>query len=170
MPRILIVLLSVVFAAAGCSAGPEAPLASSGDVACADPFCAGYPEGWSVEIGGEYLAFMHPDSPEQARATVAFVHTEGVVTAAGGTWPATTETVVRSFWTLLEDQGLASFERMERVGEGRITAIGSYEGGRLWTLFIPVDSQRVVGIEVRGPNKSWEPHAELFFDQVVVTP
>lgn len=170
MPRIFFLVLSVMFVAAACSAGAEAPVANGGDVVCAEDFCVGYPDGWEVETGPEYVSFSHPDAPEQALATVAFVNTEGVVTAAGGTWPATTETVVRSLWTLLEQQGVASFERMERVGEGRISAVGSYEGGRLWTLFIPLDSRRAIGVEVRGPNKSWEPHARLFFDQVIVTP
>jgi hypothetical protein len=170
VPKILALVFSVVLVVAACSAGPDAPAVHRGEVACADRFCVGFPDGWDVETGEEYLSFVHPEAPERAFATVAFVNTEGVVTAAGGTWPATSETLVRSFWTLLEDQGVASFERMERVGDGRIVASGSYQGGRLWTLFIPIDSRRALGVEVRGPNPTWEPHAEMFFDQVIITP
>lgn len=169
--RLVTLIGLIVLVGAACSTGPDAPRAEAGSIVCADDFCTRYPEGWEViETGAEHLSFAHPDAPERAKATVAYVNTEGVVTAAGGSWPANSETVARSFWTLLEDEGIASFERMERVGDGRIVAVGSYEGGRLWTLFVPIDSRRALGVEVRGPNRTWEPHASLFFDQLVLTP
>jgi hypothetical protein len=75
---------------------------------------------------------------------------------------------VRSFWQLLEEADVATFERMERLTGGAFRSEGSYEDGRLWHLLIPGNGNRATGVEVRGPNASWSTHADVFFGDVVV--
>ena len=80
------------------------------------------------------------------------------------------ERVERSFWALLEETDVGSLERLERIPGGNIRADGSYEGGRMWTLLVPGDGESAVGVEVRGPNRSWEAHADVFFSAVELIP
>ena len=75
---------------------------------------------------------------------------------------------MRAFWQLLEEADVAGFERMERLTGGVFRSEGSYENGMLWHLLIPGTGTRAVGIEVRGPNRSWETHANIFFGNVEI--
>lgn len=163
MRRLLIV---TVVAVAACSAGPEAPLVEPVDRVCSDLLCTNVPAGWEVEMGDGYVAFRHPEAPEVALATVSPINMQALVENAGGAWPATTEDVVRSFWQLLEEAGVAGFERLERLPGGAFRSEGSHEGGRLWHLVIPTAGSDAIGFEVRGPNRSWKAHADVFFSDV----
>ena len=167
MRRALVASLLIL---AACSAGPEAPPISATEVACAEAFCIAHPDGWEVEVGDTFISFQHPAAPDAALATIGFTNSEAVVTAAGGTWPANNETVARSFWALLEETDVGSLERLERIPGGNVRAYGSYEEGRMWTLLVPGDGTTAVGVEVRGPNRSWETHAEVFFSAVELIP
>ena len=40
----------------------------------------------------------------------------------------------------------------------------------MWTLYIPVEGSQGVGVEVRGPNRSWEQHAEALFSSIELVP
>ncbi len=154
---------------AACSSGPEAPLVDGVDMVCIEPLCITYPAGWEVvEEGAGFIAFAHPDALEQALATVGPLNMEAVVESSGGSWPAATEEVVRSFWQLLDEAGVATFDRMERLTGGAFRSEGSYEDGRLWHLLIPGSGNRGVAVEVRGPNASWQSHADVFFSNVQI--
>ncbi len=167
MRRLLFGILLLVLAA--CSTGSEAPPVDGVDMVCIEPFCITYPAGWEVvEEGAGFIAFAHPDNPEQALATVGPLNMQAVVEGAGGSWPAATEEVVRSFWQLLEEAGVATFDRMERLTGGAFRSEGSYGDGRLWHLLIPGTRNRGVGVEVRGPNASWQRHADVFLSDVQI--
>jgi hypothetical protein len=155
------ILVGLVVAA--CSPGPDAPAIEAVDLVCSDDFCVSHPVGWDTELGDGFISFTHPDAPGEAFATVGFVNMEAIVTGSGGTWPAATDEVVRSFWGLLESGGVADFASLERVTGGSFRSTGAYEDGRLWHLLVPIDGATAVGFEVRGPNVSWEPHADEFF-------
>ena len=136
---------------------------------CIQLLCITYPDGWEVvEEGVGFVTFSHPDAPEQALATVGPVNMEALVENAGRSWPASIEEVVRSFWQLLEEADVATFDRLQRLTGGAFRSQGSYEEGRLWHLLIPGNGNRAVGVEVRGPNPSWQTHADVFFGDVVV--
>ncbi len=154
---------------AACSSGPEAPLVDGVDMVCIEPLCITYPAGWDVvEEGAGFIAFAHPDALEQALATVGPLNMQAVVEGAGGSWPAPTEEVVRSFWQLLEEADVATFVRMERLTGGAFRSEGNYEEGRLWHLLIPGTQSGGVGVEVRGPNATWQSHADVFFSKVQI--
>jgi hypothetical protein len=162
-------LLTVSLVLAACSSGPAAPDVGVVAQACSEQICLDYPQEWEVDQGADYLAFHHPDAPERAVATAGFLNMEAVVGAAGEAWPATTETVVRSFWLLLEEAGVAEFAALERLPGGSYRSMGSYEEGRLWHLLVPLSSTRAVAVEVRGPNRSWDGHADIFLEGVTVS-
>lgn len=169
MRRLLFGTLLLLVVLAACSTGPEAPRVDGVDMVCIEPLCITYPAGWEVvEEGAEFITFAHPDAPEQALATVGLLNMQAVVESAGGSWPAPTEEVVRSFWQLLEEAGVATFERLQRLTGGAFRSEGSYEGGRLWHLLIPGARNRGIGVEVRGPNPSWQSHADVFFSNVQI--
>ncbi len=154
---------------AACSSGPEAPFVDGVDMVCIEPLCITYPAGWDVvEKGAGFIAFAHPDALEQALATVGPLNMQAVVEGAGGSWPAPTEEVVRSFWRLLEEADVATFGRMERLTGGAFRSEGTYEDGRLWHLLIPGTRNGGVGVEIRGPNASWQSHADVFFSKVQI--
>lgn len=118
--------------------------------------------------GCKFIAFAHPDALEQALATVGPLNMQALVEGAGGSWPAPTEEVVRSFWQLLEEADVATFVRMERLTGGAFRSEGNYEEGRLWHLLIPGTQSGGVGVEVRGPNATWQSHADVFFSKVQI--
>ena len=153
---------------AACSTGPAAPAIDGVDLACSEGFCVTYPVGWAVEHGDVFLAFTHEAAPGVANATISPLNLQAVVENAGGTWPAPTEEVVRGFWLLLEEGDSGSFERLERLTGGAFRSEGSHQDGRLWHLLIPGEGNRGIAIEVRGPNRSWESHADVFFSNVEV--
>jgi hypothetical protein len=159
-------LLGTLLVASACATGPTAPPVETVDRVCGDLFCTSVPNGWEVEVGDGYLAFRHPAAPDQAIATLSPISMEAMVENAGGSWPASIEDVVRSFWQLLEDAGVAEFGRLERLTGGSFRSEGTHEGGRLWHLLIPGSGSDAVAFEVRGPNRSWEAHADVFFSGV----
>jgi len=160
-------LLAVVVVAASCASnGPAAPAPGSPDVACVDDFCIVYPGDWEAAPGVGYVSFTHPTAPDRAMATISILNMEGVVVNAGGVWPTTPDEVARAFWQLLEEAEVADLVRLERRVGGSVESFGSYQDGRLWHLLIPVDATRAIGVEVRGPNNSWETHADVFFSNV----
>lgn len=170
LDRVRRLFLVLGFLVAACSPGPEAPPVVASEVVCAPSFCIAHPNGWEVEIGETYISFRHPVAPESAFATIGFTNPEAVVTAAGETWPANDETVARSFWALLEETEVGSLDRLERLPGGNVRSYGSYQDGRMWALLVQTDDGGAVGVEVRGPNQSWEAHADVFFSTVEPVP
>ncbi len=163
-------LLMLLVFLVGCAGGPDAPEAVAGELVCNADYCMTMPAGWTVaERGDDYVSFVHPDSPD-ALATVGPVNMEALVTAAGLTWPTQPETVVRAFWQLLDEGGEASFDSLTFVGDGSVRSTGSYGSGRLWDRLIPLNGATAVGMEVRGPNRTWQSHADVFLDSLVVVP
>lgn len=160
--------LGLLLVATACSAGPSAPPVASVEQVCGELFCVGVPDGWEVEVGERYLAFAHPDVPDEAIATISGLSMRALVESAGGTWPASTEDAVDAFWQLLEEAGVARFERLERLMGGAFRSEGTHADGRLWHLLIPVSGSEAIGFEVRGPNRTWESHADAFFGEVEI--
>ena len=95
---------------------------------------------------------------------------EALTTAAGQQWPATTETVMESFWALIEESGEGELIRTERLVGGAIRSWGTHSTGTMWFLLVPVDGSEGIGVELRGPNGSWETHADFVFPTVVPLP
>ena len=87
--------------------------------------------------------------------------------AAGGSWPATTAEVSRSFWALLEQAGVGEFERSVRMVGGSERSWGSHEDGPMWHMVFPVGATSGIGVEIRAPNDSWETHADAVFESVI---
>jgi hypothetical protein len=163
-------LLIVTLIATSCSPGPTAPAVDTdaGGTSCIDAFCISYPAGWVVaEEGPTHISLANPASPA-ALATIAPINQQALVENAGGSWPAPTTEVVAAFWRLLADADVADFDRLERLTGGAFRSEGSYEDGRLWHLIIPGDGNAGIGVEVRGPNASWEAHADAIFGSVEV--
>lgn len=164
--------LSVLLVATGaaCATGPDAPTVVTGDLVCNAGYCVSMPEGWMIlEQGDDFTRFGHP-ATESALATVAPLNMEALVTQAGGTWPTQTENVARAFWQLLSENGKASFGSLSFVGDGSVRSRGSYEDGRLWYRIVPAAGTSAIGMEVRGPNGSWEAHADVFLDTLMLVP
>ncbi len=167
----LAVLVASALVVAACASGPSAPPIDGRDVACADTVCIAYPSGWEViETGPDFIRFQHPSAPNVALATVGPTNMEAVVVQAGGTWPARPVDVVEAFWRLLEETGVGELATTTPVGDGAVRSMGAYEGGRLWYLLVPTGTSRAIGVEVRGPDASWESHADVFFSEVVPIP
>jgi len=158
--------VALLLVVAACSSAPAAPIVEDVELGCVDEFCIVFPVGWEMEAGDSYLAFSHPAAPGQAAATISPVNLRALVESAGGSWPAATEDVVRAFWQLLEDADVGSLERLERLTGGAFLSEGAYEEGRLWHLLIPGAGNRGLAVEVRGPNASWKPHADVFFSDI----
>lgn len=161
---VLLVVLALVGAA--CSSGPAAPEPTPTPVVCTDAFCLHVPDGWEGEIGESHLAFHHELDPDNTFLTASMVDMEAVVEAAGRTWPIATDEVVRSFWVLLEQQDVGEFSRSERMVGGAIRSWGSHETGDMWFVLVPIGSINAIGVEIRGPNDSWESHADAVFPSV----
>jgi hypothetical protein len=165
MRRLLALLL---LGLATCSRGPTAPTIDDVDIACADGFCIDFPLGWDTESGDAYLSFSHPAPPGETAATISPINLQALVENAGGSWPASPEDAVRAFWQLLEEADVATLEWVERLTGGTFRSEGTFEDGRLWHLLIPGTGNRGIAVEVRGPNASWETHADVFFSNVEV--
>lgn len=161
---------AVVLLAACAGSGPEAPSPGPPEVACGAEVCVAYPGDWDVEEGDGYLGFSHPAAPEQALATAAVVNMEAIATAAGTTWPAPPEDVARAFWQLVEEGGGGELGALERLQGGLIESSGSSDGLRVWHLLVPIDATFAIGVEMRGPNGTWDSHADVFFSDVFPAP
>jgi hypothetical protein len=165
MRRIVSVALLFVTA---CSSGPAAPSVTSTETVCNDLFCVDVPNGWNAEIGESYLSFHHDLDPNHTFLTVGVADMEAIVVASGGTWPVSTEEATRSFWALLEEVDVASFKRSQRLVGGAIKSWGTHADGDMWYLLLPIEGSQGVGIEMRAPNSSWEAHADIVFNSLVV--
>jgi len=168
--RLILTGMVLAVIAAACGSGATAPLVGPVDVECADEFCAAYPADWSVvDAGASFLSFSHPEAPEDVVATVGKVNMESLVEANGGRWPASPQQVVETFWSAI-DGGDAELGRLEFREDGSIESFGVFRAGRMWTLLLPTDAVRAVGVEVRAPNSSWEDHARVFLEGVQILP
>lgn len=160
--------LVVVLLLAACGTGPQAPTVGSTQLVCADDFCVSHPADWEVvEVGEGFAVFRHPAAPDSLVASVGQVDMEGLITATGGAWPQTTDNVVRALWELL-DAGNADLGSLRFLSDGSVRSFGSFGGGRMWHRLAPVGGERGIGVEVRAPNSSWEPHADVFLDGLEV--
>ena len=54
--------------------------------------------------------------------------------------------------------------------DGSVESFGAFAGGRMWARLIPLDSTSAIGVELRGPNSSWETHAAVLLDSVTPVP
>lgn len=143
--------------------GPGAPAIAGSATDCFDDVCAEHPTGWEVEVGDTFLSFRHPLDPEQVLGSVGKVNMEALVTETGGTWPAPPQDAARGFFELLgQDQDAGLDEGPFVLPDGSVEAAGHLEGLRLWYRLIPVDGARGIGIEIRAPNDSWQPHADAW--------
>ena len=163
MKRLIALALVAV---AGCSSGVVAPELTESVTECTSGFCIDVPVGWTVTNGGDYISAVHSLDPENTFLTAAPIDSEAIVVAAGGTWPATTSDVSRSFWALLEQAGVGEFERSVRMVGGAERSWGSHEDGQMWHVVFPVGATSGIGVEIRAPNDSWEAHADAIFASV----
>ena len=159
-------LAMLVVVLASCSSGSAAPPVAPAAEACTSALCMDVPAGWDGEVGPTYIAFNHETAPSDTFLTANAVDMESIVTAAGGSWPATTEDVVVAFWSLLEEVDEGRLIRTERMVGGAIRSWGSHSTGDMWYLLVPVDGSQGIGVEIRAPNDSWESHADLVFPSV----
>ena len=167
MFRHLLVIVACAIVATACSSGPTAPPVGAGRQVCTDAFCLEVPDGWDGEVGETHIALHHEVLPEGTFLTANVVDLEAIVTAAGGEWPVGIDGVVTAFWALLEDAEEGSFTRMERMVGGAYRSWGSHSTGDMWHVIVPVRGTVGIGVEVRGPNDSWESHADFVFPSVV---
>lgn len=166
MKRLFAVLVLLLV---GCSSGPTAPNPSPVVEVCTDGFCIEVPGGWGDDVGDGYIAFNHELAPESTFLTANTVDMEAIVTAAGGSWPATTQEVLEAFWSLLEEVDEGSLLRSERMVGGAVRSWGNHSTGTMWYLLVPVRGSVGIGVELRGPNDSWESHADVVFQSVEPT-
>lgn len=155
---------------AACSSGPAAPPVGTSTEVCTDAFCLSVPEGWSGETTDTFIALHHEVLEGGTFLTANVVDMEAIVEAAGGTWPVPPDEVVRAFWSLLEQVDEGEFERMERQVGGAIRSWGTHSTGDMWYLLVPVDGTVGIGVEMRGPNDTWEAHADAVFPTVHAKP
>ncbi len=170
MPRLITALISTALVLAACGTGAEAPIVDASEPVCTDTFCAEYPLGWELtDQGDTFISLRHPLDPETLMATIGPVNMEGLVTANGGTWPQTVSGVVEAFWRAA-DGGNAELATSTVLPDGSVESFGVFRGGRMWARLIPLSTTDAIGVEMRGPNRSWETHAAMFLDSVVVVP
>jgi len=162
-----VIVIGLLFVSA-CSSGPGAPAVGGIETVCNELFCVDVPGGWEAEIGGTYLSFNHDLDPDHTFLTVGVIDMEAIVENAGGTWPVSPEATTRAFWSLLEDADVGRFERSVRRVGGAIKSWGTHTDGEMWHLLYPIEGSGAVGIEMRAPNDSWEPHADTVFDSLSV--
>lgn len=167
MKRLVAIALVVL---AGCSAGVQATGVEVVTPVCTDEFCVDVPVGWDGEVGDTFLALNHVADVDETFFTASVIDMEAIVTSAGGTWPVQTDDVVRSFWSLLEDVGEGSLIRTQRMVGGAVRSWGSHSTGDMWFVIVPVEGSKAVGVEIRGPNASWETHADASFPTVQPVP
>lgn len=159
----------IIIASCGGS-GPEAPPVGAVTTICTLDACFGYPEGWEiVEQTDEFVSLKYASAPDDVIATAGRVNMEGIVTADGKTWPQPVDSVVRSFWAII-DGGGAELATMDPLRDGSVKSFGTFAGGRLWYRLTPIEGRSAVGVEVRGPNSTWVGHADAILDSVTLLP
>ncbi|NND02333.1 MAG: hypothetical protein HKN91_06050 [Acidimicrobiia bacterium] len=165
--RLLGLLYAGMLVIAACGGGPDAPTLGATNDVCIDDFCVNYPEGWTVaEQDERFVSFTHPESSDLI-ATVGRVNLEGIAVAAGAQWPVAPRDVVDLLWSIL-DGGDAEVANVMLEQGGVYDSWGFISTGRLWHRLVPVTASRGIGVEVRAPNASWEPHADVFRSGLVV--
>lgn len=162
----LTLLFLLALAVPACSSGVSAPEPTGVTATCTDAFCLDVPGGWGDEVGDTHLAFHHEDAPDATFLTASTVDMEAVVQAAGGTWPVGTDEVVRAWWSLLEAVEVGELDRTQRMVGGAVRSWGTHETGEMWFVLVPTSSVDAIGVEIRGPNDSWESHADVVFPTV----
>lgn len=165
-PHVMRILAIALLFATACSQGVSAPPVVETETVCSDVFCIDVPAGWSAEIGDTYVSLSHDADPDNTFLTAGLVDMQAIVTASGGTWPVPTEDVVTAFWSLIEDAGVGSFTRSQRMVGGAVRSWGEHETGTMWHLLYPLEGSSAIGIEMRAPNGSWETHADVVFESV----
>ncbi len=160
------VLVGFVLFLTACSQSLPAPAIGQTETVCTDAFCIDVPEGWIADIGETYVSFSHVSDPDNTFLTAGLIDQEAIVTAAGGSWPASTQDVVMAFWSLLESAGVGSFERSQRMIGGAVRSWGDHETGRMWHVVYPLGGSAAIGVELRAPNDSWEAQADVIFSSI----
>lgn len=155
---------------AGCSSGVQATTVEPATEFCTDVFCIDVPVGWVGEVGDTFLALNHVADPDSTFLTASVIDMEAIVINAGGIWPVPTDDAVRSFWRLLEDAGEGSLSRTQRMIGGAVRSWGTHSTGDMWFVIVPVQGSTAIGVEIRGPNDSWETHADAVFPTVQPVP
>lgn len=133
---------------------------------CTDAFCLDVPSGWGGDMGDTHITFNHDVLPDGTFLTANVVDMEAIVVAAGGVWPVPPDDVAAAFWSLIEQAGEGEMRRAERQVGGAIRSWGSHSTGDMWHLLVPVDGTVAIGVEMRGPNDSWQSHADAVFPSV----
>jgi hypothetical protein len=155
---------------AGCSSGVQATGVDVLTPICTDEFCVDVPAGWDGEVGDTFFALNHVADSDATFLTASVLDMEAIVTSDGGTWPVPTDDVVRSFWSLLEGVGEGSLTRTQRMVGGAVRSWGTHSTGDMWFVIVPVEGSKAIGVEIRGPNASWETHADASFPTVQPIP
>jgi hypothetical protein len=138
---------------------------------CTDVFCIDVPDGWEVtDTDATFVSLSHVSDPDNTFLTAGVANMEAIVTAAGGSWPVPTQEVVLAFWSLLEDADVASYARSQRMVGGAVRSWGDHETGSMWQLMYPLGGSQAIGVDLRAPNDSWEPHADAIFESVRPAP
>lgn len=163
-------IVGFILFATDCSQGVPAPLIGTSSTVCTDVFCFDVPSGWQVqESGTSFVSLSHVSDPDNTFLTAGVIDMEAIVVASGGTWPVSTQEVVIAFWPLLEDADVGSYTRSQRMVGGAVRSWGDHETGAMWHLVYPLTGSAAIGVELRAPNDSWEPHADVVFDSVTPT-
>lgn len=170
MKLVIVIVSLVAVVSAACSSGPAAPAIGQSQTVCNESFCIDVPPGWVLDVGAGYVAANHELDSAHTFLTAGVINLEAIVVNAGGVWPAPTDEVARAFWALLEDAGVGSLERSQRVVGGAERSWGSHEDGTMWHLVHPTGGNSGIGIEMRAPNDSWETHADFVFGSIEVLP
>ncbi|MFQ5948077.1 MAG: hypothetical protein ACE5KX_04380 [Acidimicrobiia bacterium] len=169
--RILPASLALLLAACSGAPGPAAPRVTEVAESCVPTFCVSYPADWRIEEGTTFVTLNHPLDPERVLASVGLVDMEALVVANGGSWPSTTENVVRDFWALLGSAQDARLEMIESAPDGSVRSQGRVEDLVMWHVLIPTGAGALaIGAEVRAPNSGWKEHADVIRDGVTPAP
>ena len=152
------------------SPAPEAPAISATFEACAETFCATAPEGWDVVTEGDTLSYTHPLS-EDASVFVSAIDMAWLLTSTGSAWPASLESVERSYWSLLDTPALVPDAVMVSGDGSSSRSRGTYEGRPRWHGIYPIEGGPIaIAVTAQLPSQGWESHAETFVFGVRLTP
>lgn len=173
MKSVFVVAMTAALLAAACASGdndfgPEAPPLPAPATACEGGVCVDYPSDWAViEQGDGFIRFAHSLFGGNALASVGRVSMTGLAKSAGVSGNPTVSETVEIFWDQVAG-GEARLISQELLPDGSVRSEGTLPEGRLWVLIVPLDENDAIGLEVRGPNASWETHAGVFLDSMMV--